>query len=176
MIQLVFAHGVTGQFGLRDGFPWGHIPQDLKNFKARTQGTRLVMGANTFASLPGLLPGREHIVICDPNRPTPIAKDGSEPHAVLSALDKGTLEHWRDSELSTYSIIGGPTLLEQALPYASIVYSTKIEGTFKECDTWLDAEFVAKLSTMYIPESHSYQIKEDLRIVEIIRLPNKEVV
>lgn len=173
MIQLVFAHGVTGQFGLRDGFPWGHIPQDLKNFQARTRGTRLVMGANTFASLPGLLPGREHIVVCDPNRPTPVTKDGSEPHSRIPILNESFLELWRSDKLSTYSIIGGPALLEKALPYASIVYSTKIEGNFKECDTWLEAEFIANLRDMYIPESHSYQINENLRIVEVVRVPNK---
>ena len=42
--------------------PW-HIPADLKRFKALTMGSVMVMGRKTFESLPGLLPGRRHIVL-----------------------------------------------------------------------------------------------------------------
>src|SRR2546421_590990 len=39
------------------------IPADLKRFKALTMGSAMVMGRKTFESLPGLLPGRRHIVL-----------------------------------------------------------------------------------------------------------------
>ena len=42
--------------------PW-HLPADLKRFKALTMGSAMVMGRKTFDSLPGLLPGRRHIVL-----------------------------------------------------------------------------------------------------------------
>ena len=52
-------NGVIG----RDGkLPW-HIPADLKRFKALTMGSVMMMGRKTFDSLPGLLPGRRHIVL-----------------------------------------------------------------------------------------------------------------
>ena len=52
-------NGVIG----RDGaLPW-HLPDDLKRFKAMTMGKPMVMGRKTFESLPGLLPGRRHIVL-----------------------------------------------------------------------------------------------------------------
>ena len=41
----------------------GSFPADLKHFKAVTMGTAMVMGRRTFDSLPGLLPGRRHIVL-----------------------------------------------------------------------------------------------------------------
>ena len=59
---LVVARAQNGVIG-RDGkLPW-HIPADLKRFKALTMGSVMVMGRKTFESLPGLLPGRRHIVL-----------------------------------------------------------------------------------------------------------------
>jgi len=60
-ITLVVARSLNGVIG-RDGtLPW-HIPADLRRFKAITMGTAMVMGRRTFESLPGILPGRRHIV------------------------------------------------------------------------------------------------------------------
>ena len=61
-ITLVVARAQNGVIG-RDGkLPW-HLPADLKRFKALTMGSVMVMGRRTFESLPGLLPGRRHIVL-----------------------------------------------------------------------------------------------------------------
>ena len=58
----IYARAANGVIG-RDGtLPW-HIPADLKRFKALTQGKPMIMGRKTFDSLPGLLPGRRHIVL-----------------------------------------------------------------------------------------------------------------
>ena len=62
MITLIVARADNGVIG-RDGkLPW-HIPADLKRFKALTLGKPMIMGRKTFESLPGLLPGRRHIVL-----------------------------------------------------------------------------------------------------------------
>lgn len=67
MITLIVARADNGVIG-RDGkLPW-HLPADLKRFKALTmgqdgQGRPMIMGRKTFESLPGLLPGRRHIVL-----------------------------------------------------------------------------------------------------------------
>jgi len=61
-ITLIVARAQSGVIG-RDGkLPW-HLPADLKRFKALTMGSVMVMGRKTFESLPGLLPGRRHIVL-----------------------------------------------------------------------------------------------------------------
>nr|AIA11989.1 Dihydrofolate reductase [uncultured bacterium] len=66
-ITLLVARARNGVIG-RDGrLPW-HISADLKRFKALTMGSAMVMGRKTFESLPGVLPGRRHIVLTrDPN-------------------------------------------------------------------------------------------------------------
>ena len=69
IVTLVVARADNGVIG-RDGtLPW-HLPGDLRRFKALTMGKPMVMGRKTFESLPGLLPGRRHIVLTrDPDWP-----------------------------------------------------------------------------------------------------------
>src|SRR5947199_10721765 len=61
-ITLVIARSRNGVIGRNGKLPW-HLPADLKRFKALTMGSAMVMGRRTFDSLPGLLPGRRHIVL-----------------------------------------------------------------------------------------------------------------
>jgi dihydrofolate reductase len=61
-ITLIVARAQNGVIGRGGKLPW-HIPADLKRFKALTMGSAMVMGRKTFESLPGLLPGRRHIVL-----------------------------------------------------------------------------------------------------------------
>ena len=73
-ITIVVARALNGTIG-RDGtLPW-HLPGDLKHFKAVTMGSAMIMGRKTFDSLPGLLPGRRHIVL---TRDTGWGPDGVE--------------------------------------------------------------------------------------------------
>jgi dihydrofolate reductase len=61
-ITLVVACAANGVIGADGTMPW-HLPADLRHFKAKTMGRPMVMGRKTFESLPGLLPGRRHIVM-----------------------------------------------------------------------------------------------------------------
>ncbi len=64
MVLAIADNGIIGDDGK---LPW-HLPADLKHFKAITKGSPMIMGRKTFDSLPGLLPGRHHIVLTrDPN-------------------------------------------------------------------------------------------------------------
>ena len=66
-ITLIVARAQNGVIG-RDGkLPW-HLPADLRRFKALTMGSSMVMGRKTFESLPGLLPGRRHVVLTRDSR------------------------------------------------------------------------------------------------------------
>lgn len=61
-ITIVVAASQNGIIGKAGRLPW-HIPADLRRFKALTMGAPMIMGRKTFESLPGLLPGRKHIVL-----------------------------------------------------------------------------------------------------------------
>ncbi|MFN7159627.1 MAG: dihydrofolate reductase, partial [Erythrobacter cryptus] len=61
-IVLIYARAANGAIGNEGDLPW-RLPADLRRFKALTIGKPMVMGRKTFESLPGLLPGRRHIVL-----------------------------------------------------------------------------------------------------------------
>lgn len=61
-VLLIVARATNGVIGRDGALPWS-ISADLKRFKALTMGKPMVMGRKTFDSLPGLLPGRRHIVL-----------------------------------------------------------------------------------------------------------------
>lgn len=61
-VVLVIARADNGVIGSRGTIPW-RLSADLRRFKALTTGKPMIMGRRTFDSLPGLLPGRRHIVV-----------------------------------------------------------------------------------------------------------------
>ena len=100
----------------RDGtLPW-HIPADLKRFKALTMSSVMIMGRKTFDSLPGLLPGRRHIVL---TRDRDWQANGAEV-----ALDMDEALRLADGE--PVSIIGGAEIFRLFLPTADRLELTEV--------------------------------------------------
>src|SRR4029079_4262502 len=114
-VTLIVARARNGVIG-RDGtLPW-RISADQKRFKQLTMGSVMVMGRRTFDSLPGLLPGRRHIVLTrDRSWSTPGA---DVAHSVDEAL---TLAG--DQPLS---IIGGAEIFELFLPLSDRLEVTDV--------------------------------------------------
>ena len=116
-ITLVVARAANGVIGRDGGLPW-RISADLKRFKQLTMGSVMVMGRRTFDSLPGLLPGRRHIVLTrDRNWSAPGAEVA---HSVEEALEMAGDE--------PVSVIGGAEIFELFLPYADRLELTEVEG------------------------------------------------
>jgi dihydrofolate reductase len=114
-ITILVARARNGIIG-RDGkLPW-HIPADLRRFKALTMGSVMVMGRKTFESLPGLLPGRRHVVLTrDPNWQA----EGAEiAHDLASAL--------RSAAGESVSVIGGAHVFREFLPLADRIELTDV--------------------------------------------------
>ena len=61
-IFIIIARARDGTIAKGGDVPW-KISKDLKRFKAKTMGRPMIMGRKTFEALPGLLPGRRHIVL-----------------------------------------------------------------------------------------------------------------
>jgi len=112
--MLIVARAQNGVIG-RDGeLPW-HLPADLKRFKALTMGSAMIMGRKTFESLPGLLPGRRHIVL---TRDREWSAQGAEvAHTVEEALELAG---------DRVSVIGGAEILAQFLPLADTIEITDV--------------------------------------------------
>ena len=114
-ITLIVARAQNGVIGREGKLPW-HIPADLKRFKALTMGSAMVMGRKTFDSLPGLLPGRRHIVL---TRDRYWSAEGAEvAHTVEQALDLAGGER--------ISVIGGAEVFGTFLPHADRIELTDV--------------------------------------------------
>ncbi|GAA5046414.1 hypothetical protein GCM10023208_01810 [Erythrobacter westpacificensis] len=61
-VLFIVARATNGVIAKDGDVPWA-ISEDLKRFKRLTMGKPMIMGRKTFESLPGLLPGRRHIVL-----------------------------------------------------------------------------------------------------------------
>jgi dihydrofolate reductase len=127
IITLVVARAENGVIGREGALPW-HLSDDLKHFKAVTMGTPMVMGRKTFESLPGLLPGRRHIVL---TRNPQWRAAGAEVAADVShaiELAGGPL----------LSVIGGADIFRLFLPLADRIELTEVHSR-PEGDTFLPA-------------------------------------
>ncbi len=117
-VTLVVARAENGVIG-RDGkLPW-HIPEDLKRFKALTMGKPMVMGRKTFEGLPGLLPGRRHIVL---TRDPDWSAEGAE---VVHDMD-GAM---RLAGEPSVMVIGGADIFRMFEPVADRVELTEIHAS-----------------------------------------------
>ncbi len=103
------------------------LPNDLKRFKGLTTGHTIIMGSNTFRSLPkGALPNRRNIVLSRKEKEFP----GCETFSSLEeALTNCTNE-------DIVYIIGGEMLYKAALPLADILCLTEIDDTPKDADAF----------------------------------------
>ena len=114
-VTLVVARAGNGVIGKDGGLPW-HISADLKRFKALTMGSVMIMGRRTFDSLPGVLPGRRHIVL---TRDRGWRADGAEvAHDVEAALALAGDE--------PVSVIGGAEVFRLFLPLATRIELTEV--------------------------------------------------
>ena len=107
--------------GLKNKLPW-HISADLKNFKNITLGNPIIMGRKTYDSIGKPLKDRDNIVI---SRDNSLIIDGVE---VLDSLEKAI---FMTAEAPETFIIGGQQIYQIALPFATHMYITKVEGNFE---------------------------------------------
>ena len=131
MINIIVARDEQGGIG-KDNKLLCHISADLKRFKALTMGHDLIMGRKTFESLPGLLPGRRHLVVTSQDD---YAK-GRAGIVIYHSVDELRCQL---DEKKEYFVIGGASMYEAFLPVADRLYITEIHARF-EADTYFPAE------------------------------------
>jgi dihydrofolate reductase len=103
-IKLIIAIDKNGVMGKDNKLPW-RLSDDLKHFKHETLNMPILMGSNTFNSLPGILPNREHIVLSK-------TMDGSDKCSVFTSINEA-LSYLKESEVETVNVIGGPDIIKQ---------------------------------------------------------------
>ena len=103
------------------------LPNDLKRFKALTTGHTIIMGRNTFESLPkGALPNRRNVVLSTTVKELP----GCE---VFPTLDAALQSCQPDEDIY---IIGGARVYEQAIGKADRLCLTEVDDTPAQADAF----------------------------------------
>jgi len=158
-ITLVVARARNGVIGRNGKLPW-HLPADLKRFKALTMGSAMIMGRKTFESLPGLLPGRRHIVL---TRDQSWSAEGAEvAHDVDEALSLARGE--------PVSVIGGADVFALFLPLADRIELTEVLQDVPG-DTFIDDPRETGAWRETFSEGHSpADGKPPFRFVTLVRL------
>ena len=137
-VLFIVARATNGVIARNGSVPWA-ISEDLKRFKRLTMGQNgegrpMVMGRKTFESLPGMLPGRRHIVLTRRER-----WDSGEAEIVHSVQD--ALATAGEGEVA---VIGGAAIYDVFMPLADRIELTEIHAEF-DGDTFmpeLGAEWV----------------------------------
>ena len=103
------------------------LPNDLKRFKALTTGHTIIMGRNTYLSLPkGALPNRRNVVLSSTVSELP----GCDVYPTLEAALKSC-----KPEEDIY-IIGGARVYEQAISMADRLCLTEVDDTPAQADAF----------------------------------------
>ena len=119
MISIIAAIGKNNELGKDNDLIW-HIKEDLANFKRVTMGKKIVMGANTYKSLPKKLEGREYIILSH-------SLKNIENGTVFSNFED--LLNYLQSLDEEVMIIGGASIYDMFLPYADKLYLTEIDAS-----------------------------------------------
>jgi len=122
-IVLIYARAANGAIGNEGDLPW-RLPADLKRFKALTIGKPMVMGRKTFESLPGLLPGRRHIVL---SRRDGFAVEGVE---MAGSVKEALALAGTDNDSGEIAVIGGAAIYDVFMPLAHRIELTQIHADY----------------------------------------------
>ncbi|MCZ8135769.1 MAG: dihydrofolate reductase [Porphyrobacter sp.] len=128
-IVLIYARAANGAIGHEGDLPW-RLPADLKRFKALTMGKPMVMGRKTFESLPGLLPGRRHIVL---SQRIGFAAEGAE---MAGSVEQALALAAEGNDSGEVAVIGGAAIYGLFMPLAHRIELTQIHTDY-EGDTFM---------------------------------------
>lgn len=128
------------------------VPEDMKFFKAMTEGKVVVMGRETFESLPGRQPLKDRINIV-------LSKNGRFDDSrliVCRSLDElfSKLKKYPPDDIF---IIGGESVYTQLLPFCTEVYVTRFEKEFKADRHFPDIDTINNWELVSKSEQYTYK-------------------
>lgn len=132
-ISIIVAVGKDGAIGRNNSLIW-HLPGDLPRFKRLTTGRTVIMGRNTWQSLPHApLPDRRNIVLSyNPDfKPSGAEVYSSLPAALAACADEREV-----------FIIGGGKVYSEAFSFATNLYLTEVDADTPDADTFINLDFL----------------------------------
>lgn len=140
-LKMIAAVGKNNELGKDNNLIWP-IKEDLKFFKNVTIGHTVIMGANTFYSLPKVLPNRTNIVLSQEKIDVP-------EEVILYNDVNEFLEDYKNKDEIVF-VIGGGTIYRLFIDKVNEIYLTEIDA---ECND----------ATVYFPNFNKNEFnKEEL--------------
>lgn len=124
MIELIAAIGKNNELGKNNDLIW-RLLNDLKFFKEITMGKTVVMGFNTYKSLPKKLVGRTMIVLT--------SKNINEEDIIIYHDINKLLSDYKDKEIF---IIGGASIYKAFIDKVDTMYLTEIDASDDKADVY----------------------------------------
>ena len=132
-MKAIVAMAKNRVIGKNGGLPWPSIKEDFKHFKEFTTGKTLIVGKNTFDTLP-LLKNRECLVLTKPVE----AIDAYITNQYLVNNNAMTGQMITMEDVESYSrfrkgyliVAGGAKTYVKLLPYITEFYVTHVNGTY----------------------------------------------
>lgn len=126
MISLIAARARNGAIGKDNDIPW-HVPEDLAMFKRETLGGAIIMGRNTWDSLPFKpLKNRFNIVVS--------SQENLAEH-VVSSIDQAIALARAEGYMRIYGI-GGAGIYKAMLPLADRLLVTEVDTEIPDADVY----------------------------------------
>jgi dihydrofolate reductase len=147
-MKLILACDPDGGIGYKNKLPWTKIQGDLPRFKKLTDGQVVVMGRNTWESLPKKpLLGRLNFILTSQNLLLP-----------NGAISVPNLNHF--SEYKNAWLIGGASVINSHWHMIDVVHLTRTFTTYT-CDTFVDLlKLTREFSLQYeeVNSDHTYEV------------------
>ena len=147
-MKAILACDPSGGIGYKNKLPWTQLQGDLPRFKSLTDGQVIIMGRNTWLSLPKKpLPNRLNIIVSNTKLDLP---DG--------AIQTNNINHFKNFKNGW--LIGGAALITSCWHLIDTLHLSKTYTQYT-CDTYIDLDkihqqFTQEQST--ICEDHTYEI------------------
>jgi dihydrofolate reductase len=137
-MKAILAMAQNRVIGKNGGLPWPSIKEDFKWFKEFTMGGTLIVGKNTFDTLP-LLKNRECLVLvkedkimaANPNQY--LVNNNSMTGQLITMTD---LESYSQFKKDYLIVAGGAKTYVRLLPYITEFYVTHVNGSY-DGDTFM---------------------------------------
>ena len=136
-MKAIIAMAENRVIGKNGGLPWPSIREDFRWFKEFTMGKKLIVGKNTFDTLP-LLKNREILILTRRVEELDsyitnqyLVNNNNLTGKLIDATDISLIESDKDS-----IVAGGAKTYVNLLPYITEFYVTHVNGTY-DGDTFM---------------------------------------
>lgn len=151
-IIIIAAVGKNLELGKDNDLIW-HIKGDMKFFKEHTTNHHILMGKNTFISLPKMLANRIHLVL------TKNGKDLPREVVVLNSIED-FIDYSKNINDDIY-VIGGASIYKQMINLCDEMLITEIDDSCDKADVYFpsfkDEDWEKKIIEKHMENNPPYR-------------------